>query len=214
MSDTRTLHRRRPAAHLHQPTTPATPTAPTYAPISPAHPISPADPIDAISPADAINPADPIAPVDAEAALLDSYADLVRLAYAILPAKLSRHRRVLAAHAVVQRALPDQRQLERHLIDATDLKGAIDAKAYVRDRVRQASIEQAEARTPLRRKPQAWAFQLVSLTDPTEADFDPCSLRPARRADLARRNTRAGNLVIVVTTLLALGILASLVTNR
>jgi hypothetical protein len=171
MSDTRTLQRRRPAAHLHTPTS-------------------------------------PISPADAEAALLDSYPDLVRLAYSILPAKLSRQRRVLAAHTVVQHALPDHRRLERQLI------GATDAKAFVRDRVLQDSIKQAEARTPWHLKPQAWGLRLLSLTETTDDSFDPCSLQPARRADLVRRNTRAGNLVIAVTSLLALGILASLVMHR
>ncbi|WP_043251094.1 MULTISPECIES: hypothetical protein [Streptomyces] len=42
----------------------------------------------------------------AEAALVEHYPHLVRLAYVVLPPGLGRHRRVLAAHAVVQRALP------------------------------------------------------------------------------------------------------------
>ncbi|ARQ71156.1 hypothetical protein [Streptomyces marincola] len=42
----------------------------------------------------------------AEAALVEHYPRLVRLAYLVLPAAPGRHRRVLAAHAVVQRALP------------------------------------------------------------------------------------------------------------
>ncbi|MVO85259.1 hypothetical protein GPA10_10960 [Streptomyces sp. p1417] len=42
----------------------------------------------------------------AETALVDQYTGLVRLAYLILPVTLSRHRRVLLAHALVQRALP------------------------------------------------------------------------------------------------------------
>ncbi|MFD3981947.1 hypothetical protein ACFWR6_25470 [Streptomyces griseus] len=42
----------------------------------------------------------------AEAALVEHYPRLVRLAYVVLPPSLGRHRRVLAAHAVVQRALP------------------------------------------------------------------------------------------------------------
>ncbi|MEV4739892.1 hypothetical protein [Streptomyces sp. NPDC049555] len=48
-------------------------------------------------------------PVDvehAEAALLEHYPRLVRLAYLVLPPALGRSRRVLAAHALVQRALP------------------------------------------------------------------------------------------------------------
>ncbi len=179
MSTTRTLQRRRPAAH-----------APAHAPVhEPAH-----------APTSA--PAAPISPADVEAALLDNYPDLVRLAYANLPAKLPRHRRVLAAHTVVQHALKGHEML-----------GVTDAKAFVRDRVQADAIKQAQARTPLRRKPQAWALHLQALIEPTDPS-DPCSLKPACRAELLRRNTRAANLVIVVTTLLALGILTSLLINR
>lgn len=42
----------------------------------------------------------------AEAALVEHYPRLVRLAYVVLPPALGRHRRILAAHAVVQRTLP------------------------------------------------------------------------------------------------------------
>ncbi|MGW6057897.1 hypothetical protein [Streptomyces sp. NPDC055189] len=42
----------------------------------------------------------------AEAVIVDQYTRLVRLAYLTLPHTLSRHRRVLVAHALVQRALP------------------------------------------------------------------------------------------------------------
>ncbi|MFI8004827.1 hypothetical protein [Streptomyces sp. NPDC086010] len=42
---------------------------------------------------------------EAEAVLVEHYPRLVRLAYLTLPPRLGRHRRVLAAHAVVQRAL-------------------------------------------------------------------------------------------------------------
>ncbi|MET9359500.1 hypothetical protein ABZX93_01115 [Streptomyces sp. NPDC006632] len=42
----------------------------------------------------------------AEATLVEHYPRLVRLAYLILPPRLGRHRRVLAAHGVVQSALP------------------------------------------------------------------------------------------------------------
>ncbi|MFF4652272.1 hypothetical protein [Streptomyces sp. NPDC001380] len=41
----------------------------------------------------------------AEAALVGNYARLARLAYAVLPAGQDRHRRVVAAHALVQRSL-------------------------------------------------------------------------------------------------------------
>jgi len=151
----------------------------------------------------------PISPADAEAALLDNYPDLVRLAYAVLPATLGRHRRVLAAHGVVQRALPDQRRLERLLV------GATDAKAFVRDRVLQESIKQATARTPLWLLPQVWVLRVLALIGVTEDDasFDPCSLRPARRSELVRRNALGRNVAIVATSLLALGTLASLIAN-
>ncbi|MEU7228154.1 hypothetical protein [Streptomyces chrestomyceticus] len=43
---------------------------------------------------------------EAEAALVEHYTALVRLAYLTLPPSLSRHRRVLTAHGLVQRALP------------------------------------------------------------------------------------------------------------
>ncbi|MFJ8034763.1 hypothetical protein [Streptomyces sp. NPDC096032] len=42
----------------------------------------------------------------AEQRLAERYADLVRLAYLVLPPALGRHRRVLLAHALVQRTLP------------------------------------------------------------------------------------------------------------
>jgi hypothetical protein len=183
MSTTRTLQRRRPAAH-------APTTAPAHAPThTPAH-----------APTSA--PA-PISPADVEAALLDNYPDLVRLAYAHLPARLPRYHRVLAAHAVVQ-----------HALQGHDLLSVTDAKAFVRDRVQEDAIKQAQARTPFRGKPQAWALHLLALTEPSGVAFDPCSLKPACRTELLQRNTRAANLVIVVTTLLALGILTSLLINR
>lgn len=49
---------------------------------------------------------EPVALERAEAVIVDQYTRLVRLAYLTLPSSLTRHRRVLAAHALVQRALP------------------------------------------------------------------------------------------------------------
>ncbi|MFC9426179.1 hypothetical protein [Streptomyces sp. NPDC056987] len=54
-------------------------------------------------------PAARITPVgleQAEAALVEHYPRLVRLAYLVLPPALGRNRRVLTAHALVQRSLP------------------------------------------------------------------------------------------------------------
>ncbi|GAU69500.1 hypothetical protein SSP35_12_01480 [Streptomyces sp. NBRC 110611] len=50
---------------------------------------------------------DPRAPLErAEAAIVEHYPRLVRLAYLVLPPSMGRHRRVLTAHGLVQRALP------------------------------------------------------------------------------------------------------------
>ncbi|KUO23108.1 hypothetical protein [Streptomyces dysideae] len=50
---------------------------------------------------------DPVVDVEqAEAALVEHYPRLVRLAYLVLPPSLGRNRRVLTAHSLTQRALP------------------------------------------------------------------------------------------------------------
>lgn len=48
----------------------------------------------------------PVTVEQAEAALVEHYPRLVRLAYVTLPAALGKHRRALAAHQLVQRSLP------------------------------------------------------------------------------------------------------------
>jgi hypothetical protein len=58
----------------------------------------------------ASSPAGPVVDVEqAEAALVEHYPRLVRLAYLVLPPGLGRSRRVLTAHALTQRALPRSR---------------------------------------------------------------------------------------------------------
>ncbi|MFB7608841.1 hypothetical protein [Streptomyces gardneri] len=59
------------------------------------------------SPSTGISPAAPPRPTrdEAEAALVEHYPRLVRLAHLILPPALGRHRRLLAAHALVQKSL-------------------------------------------------------------------------------------------------------------
>ncbi|MDQ1044879.1 hypothetical protein [Streptomyces sp. V4I2] len=53
---------------------------------------------------------DPLVDVEqAEAALVEHYPRLVRLAYLVLPPGLGRNRRVVTAHALTQRALPRRR---------------------------------------------------------------------------------------------------------
>ncbi|MEW1797106.1 hypothetical protein [Streptomyces niveus] len=81
------------------------------------------------------------APVDveqAEAALVEHYPRLVRIAYLVLPPALGRNRRVLTAHAVVQRSLPRSRSA------ATP----DDGYTYVRGRVLRQALD---AGRPLRR---------------------------------------------------------------
>lgn len=67
----------------------------------------------------------------AEAALVEHYQRLARLAYLVLPESLGRNRRVLTAHALVQRSLPRGRTAA-----TTD-----DAYAYVRGRVLRQALD-------------------------------------------------------------------------
>jgi hypothetical protein len=63
-----------------------------------------------VAPHPASSSADPVVDVEqAEAALVEHYPRLVRLAYLVLPPGLGRNRRVVTAHALVQRALPKGR---------------------------------------------------------------------------------------------------------
>ncbi|MET9557011.1 hypothetical protein [Streptomyces sp. NPDC006645] len=74
------------------------------------------------------------APIDveqAEAALVEHYPRLVRIAYLVLPPALGRNRRVLTAHAVVQRSLPRNRTV------ATPDSGY----AYLRGRVLRQALD-------------------------------------------------------------------------
>ncbi|MGW7430938.1 hypothetical protein ACWGIN_15435 [Streptomyces sp. NPDC054861] len=92
-------------------------------------------------------------PVDveqAEAALVEHYPRLVRIAYLVLPPSLGRNRRVLTAHAVVQRSLPRRRVSGAGVPAALRPEDAVDpGYAYVRgEALRQALT----AGLPLRRR--------------------------------------------------------------
>ncbi|MFD7298090.1 hypothetical protein ACFV9W_32800 [Streptomyces sp. NPDC059897] len=109
----------------------------------------------------------------AEAALVEHYPRLVRLAYLVLPPGLGRNRRVLTAHSVVQRALPRGRTADapapvpaqRDSAGRTGDPGF----AYVRLKVLRSALE---AGLPLRRLawpkraqlppllPQVWGLRL------------------------------------------------------
>lgn len=124
-----------------------------------------------------------------EALLPDDYAFLVHLAYLILPPSISRPRRVTAAHAVVQRALPPDTSYPREVM---------------RQRVIQEAAHQASRRTPLCRLSSA-------LAPRDAADFTPCA-RTLDRTALHHRTTRGRRLAIAFTLLTTLAILASLLT--
>ncbi|TJZ55460.1 hypothetical protein FCH28_08860 [Streptomyces piniterrae] len=103
----------------------------------------------------------------AEAALVEHYPRLVRLAYLVLPPGMGRNRRVLTAHAVTQRSLPRQRTATRDL-GLPDRRRGADAStdpayAFLRLRVLRAALAAGRPRRlpalppPL---PQVWGLRL------------------------------------------------------
>ncbi|WP_329116301.1 hypothetical protein [Streptomyces sp. NBC_01465] len=112
-------------------------------------------------------------PVDveqAEAALVEHYPRLVRLAYLVLPPSLGRNRRVLTAHSLAQRSLPRKRGAGTEAIPAPRrADGADPGYAFVRGQVLKAALD---AGIPLVRKawpkraqlppllPQVWGLRL------------------------------------------------------
>ncbi|MGV9758143.1 hypothetical protein ACWDUC_20255 [Streptomyces tricolor] len=109
-------------------------------------------------------------PVDveqAEAALVEHYPRLVRLAYLVLPPGLGRSRRVLTAHALAQRALPRSRKRPSVLPAQTSGREDDPGYACLRERVLRAALEAARPRKGLPRLsqlppllPQVWGLRL------------------------------------------------------
>ncbi|MER6009314.1 hypothetical protein [Streptomyces bluensis] len=96
----------------------------------------------------------------AEAALVEHYPRLVRLAYLVLPPSLGRTRRVLTAHALTQRALPRGRTSTSAIpAPATGGDGG-PAYGYVRLQVLRTALE---AGRPLRLRPWPKRAQLPPL---------------------------------------------------
>lgn len=125
-----------------------------------------------------------------EALLLDDYRALVHLAYLILPPAISRARRVAAAHAVVQRALPPGLTLP-----------ADGPRAFMRGRVVQEAARDASRRPAMAR--------LSAVLAPADGlGFDPCATRADQTA-IRRRCARGRRVAITFTLLLTLGILVS-----
>ncbi|MFH8409335.1 hypothetical protein ACH4FX_31800 [Streptomyces sp. NPDC018019] len=91
---------------------------------------------------------------EAEARLAEQYTGLVRLAYLTLPPTLGRHRRVLTAHGLVQRALPGFR-LRRAAprVPAQRLGAERHGSAWVRERVLRAALA-------YERRPRRWPGRL------------------------------------------------------
>jgi hypothetical protein len=105
----------------------------------------------------------------AEAALVEHYPRLVRLAYLVLPPSLGRNRRVLTAHALTQRALPRGRTSAAVIPAQPTGRDGDPGYTFVRLQVLRTALE---AGLPLRRPawpkrsqlppllPQVWGLRL------------------------------------------------------
>ncbi|WP_329165535.1 hypothetical protein OG709_09070 [Streptomyces sp. NBC_01267] len=83
----------------------------------------------------------------AEAALVEHYPRLVRLAYLVLPPSLGRHRRALTAHSLAQRSLPRGRGAGDDCVPPPRRADGRDpGYVYLRGRVLTAALEAAAPR--------------------------------------------------------------------
>jgi hypothetical protein len=147
-----------------------------------------------------------------EALLLDDYRSLVHLAYLILPPAISRARRVAAAHAVVQRALPPGLALPTELVLPSSLTVPPDVRVpatrhreFMRRRVVEEATRQAERRS--------FPARLGSALAPAdELGFEPCTTRPDRSA-ITRRCARGRLVSIAAALTLATVVLATLLMH-
>ncbi|QMU70690.1 hypothetical protein [Streptacidiphilus sp. P02-A3a] len=128
----------------------------------------------AAAPGGARRPARPVA--EAESVLVLHYGRLVRLAYALLPATANRHRRVLAAHALVQRSLPGglpglRPRAESHpapppprepVDEPVRFAGADPVYRRLRQRVLAAGLRARPRRLPP--PPYVWGLRLFTLS--------------------------------------------------
>ncbi|WP_406860548.1 hypothetical protein ABZO31_08840 [Streptomyces sp. HUAS MG47] len=120
----------------------------------------------------------------AEAALVEHYPRLVRIAYLVLPAALGRNRRVLAAHALVQRSLPRRRPTGAPLPKQRRAEDAVDpGYAYVRGEVLRRALRHRSRRPAL--LPRIWGlrvFPRAGGTDELALDQRLSELTAAGRA--------------------------------
>ncbi|MFE9437895.1 hypothetical protein ACFYO2_02565 [Streptomyces sp. NPDC006602] len=120
--------------------------------------------------ATASSSSDPLVDVEqAEAALVEHYPRLVRLAYLVLPTGLGRNRRVLTAHALTQRALPRGRTPAPVIPAQSTGREADPGYAFVRLQVLRTALEAGLPLTfrtwPKRSQlppllPQVWGLRL------------------------------------------------------
>jgi hypothetical protein len=136
---------------------------------------------------------------EAEAALVENYPHLVRLAYLTLPPTLGRHRRVLTAHTLTQGALPRSPcEPDPAVVDVPGPRGSIDpAYALVRQEVLDAALafgRERGWRGRLRKAladgpaPYVWGLRLhakANGTDEAELDRALAGLNAAGRAAYA-----------------------------
>ncbi|MFJ7148046.1 hypothetical protein ACIQVT_07580 [Streptomyces sp. NPDC100445] len=129
-----------------------------------------------VAPRHAPATAAPVGAEQAEAALVEHYPRLVRLAYLVLPPGPGRSRRVLTAHALAQRALPRGRK--RPAVLPAQAAGRTDdpGYAYLRGRVVRAALEAARPRTGLPRLsqlppplPLVWGLRLFPRSGGADA---------------------------------------------
>ncbi|MGK5632024.1 hypothetical protein [Streptomyces sp. URMC 123] len=114
-------------------------------------------------------PPEPIGVEQAEAALVEHYPRLVRMAYLVLPPELGRNRRVLTAHAVAQRAALPRSRADAAKTTAPPQPGATPGYAFVRLRILRAALDAGRPRgrweLPGRDRlppllPQVWGLRL------------------------------------------------------
>ncbi|MEU3856032.1 hypothetical protein AB0F03_01400 [Streptomyces sp. NPDC028722] len=118
----------------------------------------------------------PVGVEQAEAALVEHYARLVRLAYLVLPPGPGRSRRVLTAHALAQRALPRGRKRPAVIPAQPPGREGDSGYAYLRGRVLRATLEAARPRTGLPRLsqlppplPLVWGLRLFPRSGGADA---------------------------------------------
>ncbi|MEV5544997.1 hypothetical protein AB0L35_02510 [Streptomyces sp. NPDC052309] len=114
-----------------------------------------------VAPRPAPSATDPVVDVEqAEAALVEHYPHLVRLAYLVLPPGLGRSRRVLTAHSLTQRALPRSRTATPVIPAQSAGREGDPGYALVRLRVVRTALE---ACLPLKRRARPRRSQLPPL---------------------------------------------------